>query len=57
VNAYTFTTTESVIRTNFYAPKYHTPAGAEDPFAQIDMSTAIPATNQDGTINYRSDGW
>jgi hypothetical protein len=39
-----------------YAPKYNT-NGVGDPFAQIDLSTQIPATNQDGTINYRTDGY
>jgi ribonuclease Z len=39
-----------------YAPKYNT-NGVGDPFAQIDLSTQIPATNANGTINYRSDGY
>jgi ribonuclease Z len=40
-----------------YAPKYNDGHGNGDPFAQIDLSTQIPATNKDGTINYRSDGY
>ncbi len=38
-------------------PKYHDAEGKGDPFAQIDLSTEIPATNPDGTINYRIDGY
>jgi len=59
VNEYTFSTIPTVTYPSgsLYAPKYHTSSGAEDPFAQIDQSTAIPATNQDGTVNYRPDGW
>ena len=33
-----------------YAPKYNTNA-VGDPFAQIDLSTQITATNKDSTIN------
>ena len=39
-----------------YAPKYNT-NGVGDPFAQIDLSTQIPATNLNGTVNYRTDGY
>ena len=57
VNEFTFSTPSTVVYTNLYAPKYHTATGAEDPFAQLDMSTSIPATNSNGTVNYRTDGW
>jgi ribonuclease Z len=40
-----------------YPPKYHDASGVGDPFAQIDLSTQISSTNQDGTINYRDDGY
>ncbi len=56
VNEFAFSTPASVLYQNLYAPKYHTPSGAEDPFAQLDLSTWIAPTNSDGTFNYRSDG-
>jgi len=37
-------------------PKYHTIKGAGDPYAQIDLSTEIPAC-EDGKCNYRDDGY
>ncbi len=37
-------------------PKYHDGTSG-DPFAQIDLSTQIQATNENGTVNYRSDGY
>jgi ribonuclease Z len=40
-----------------YAPKYNDGQGHGDPFAQIDRSTQIPATNLNGTVNYRPDGY
>jgi ribonuclease Z len=57
VNEFTFSAPASVLYTNLYAPKYHTTSGAEDPLAQLDLSTWIQPTNSDGTINYRTDGW
>jgi len=33
------------------------PVRTSDPFAQIDQSTVIPATNQNGSVNYREDGY
>lgn len=39
-----------------YAPKYNT-NGVGDPFAQIDLSTQISWTNENGTVNYREDGY
>ena len=39
-----------------YAPKYNT-NGVGDPFAQIDLSTQIPAPIQMARSNYRSDGY
>lgn len=38
-------------------PKYRDENGNWDPFAQIDLSTEIPAVNDDGTVNYREDGF
>ncbi len=39
-------------------PKYHTPEGNMDPYAQIDLSTEIPAYNNDTqTWNYAPDGY
>lgn len=35
----------------------HDAEGNGEPFAQIDLSTEIPATNEDGTINDREDGY
>jgi ribonuclease Z len=40
-----------------YPPKYNDGNGNGDPFAQIDLTTQIPATNQDGSVNYSSDGY
>ena len=37
-------------------PKYNT-NNLSDPYAQIDLSTFIANTNQDGTIRYRADGY
>ena len=41
----------------FYPPKYSDANGVGNPFAQIDPSASIPATNQDGTINYNPNGY
>ena len=38
-------------------PKYHDAQGKSDPYAQIDISSQIPATNANGTVNYRIDGF
>lgn len=38
-------------------PKYHDASGAGDPYAQIDTTDTIPPTNDDGTVNYREDGY
>ncbi len=40
-----------------YAPKYDDGSGRGDPYAQIDLTTQIPATNGDGSVNYRLDGF
>jgi ribonuclease Z len=40
-----------------YAPKYNDGKGNGNPYAQIDLSTQIPATNSNGTVNYRTDGY
>jgi ribonuclease Z len=39
-----------------YAPKYNT-NGVGDPFAQIDLSTSISRTNEDGTVNWNENGY
>ena len=39
------------------APKYNDGHGNGNPFAQIDLSTQIPATNEYGDVNYRTDGY
>ncbi len=39
-----------------YLPKYNDGTNG-NPFAQIDLSTQIPATNQNGTINYNPNGY
>lgn len=45
----------------FATPKYHydgaTGGIAGNPYAQIDQSTELPATDADGRTNYRSDGY
>lgn len=38
-------------------PKYSTADGKPDPFAQIDRTTEIPATDAQGNCNYRDDGY
>lgn len=38
-------------------PKYHDVQGKSDPYAQIDISSQIPARNPDNSINYREDGF
>jgi len=40
-----------------YPPKYHDASGAGDPYAQIDTTDTIPPVNDDGTVNYREDGY
>ncbi|HOC00510.1 MAG TPA: hypothetical protein PKM43_17400 [Verrucomicrobiota bacterium] len=35
---------------------YDDGSGKGDPYAQIDRSTEIPPTNDDGSVNYRADG-
>ena len=57
VNEFTFATLPTVNYASLYAPKYHNTSGGEAPTAQLDLSTFIPATNTDGTVNYRPDGW
>jgi len=59
VNDFAFSTPTSVdySTVQMYAPKYHTTTGEWDPYIQLDQSALIPATNYDGTINYRGDGY
>jgi len=38
-------------------PKYNDGHGHGDPFAQIDLSSQIPATNTNGSVNYSIDGY
>ncbi len=38
-------------------PKYNDGEGHGNPFAQIDLSSQIQATNTDGSVNYRTDGY
>ncbi|MCX6924674.1 MAG: MBL fold metallo-hydrolase [Verrucomicrobia bacterium] len=38
-------------------PKYHTPNGDGDPYAQINVSTAYSQTNQDGSVNWNANGY
>lgn len=40
-----------------YAPKYSDTNGIGDPFAQIDLSTSISRTNENGTANWNEDGY
>ncbi len=40
-----------------YAPKYSDTNGVGNPFAQLDLSTQISWTNENGTVNYREDGY
>ncbi|MEI7633226.1 MAG: MBL fold metallo-hydrolase [bacterium] len=42
---------------NLILDEHGNPIPVGDPFAQIDMTNVIPATNADGTVNYRSDGY
>lgn len=56
VSDYAFNPPVQLPTNGFYAPKYNT-NGVGDPFAQIDLSTQIANTNQDGTIRYREDGY
>ena len=39
------------------APKYNDGNGNGDPYAQIDQSTSLSRTNENGTVNWRSDGY
>jgi ribonuclease Z len=57
VSDYAFNPPVQLLTNGFYAPKYDNGSGNGDPFAQIDPSTEIPATNYDGTVNYRTDGY
>ncbi len=51
----------SGLPTDMNPPKYYTTNSKGeiigDPYAQIDPSTEIPATNEDGTVNYCDDGY
>lgn len=38
-------------------PKYHTADGTMDPYAQIDLSTEVPAYDSDGNMNYDPNGY
>lgn len=37
-------------------PKYNDGTNG-NPYAQIDLTTQVPATNADGSVNYRIDGF
>jgi len=60
VTDFGFTPNAILPSTKAYPPKYHDTSGAGDPFAQIDLSTAIPACDCSTTpdkCNYRGDGY
>lgn len=58
VSDYTFSPTGTPLHTDSNVPKYHTADGNSDAFAQIDTSTAVPATDPiTGAVNYREDGY
>ena len=38
-------------------PKYNDGKGNGDPYAQIDLSTSLSRTNNDGTVNWSADGY
>ena len=56
VSAYCFTPPVQM-PSGLCVPKYNDGNGSADPFAQIDLTTQIPATNSDGSVNYRLDGY
>jgi ribonuclease Z len=43
--------------TGMLPPKYNDGNGNGNPYAQIDPTAQIPATNEDGSVNYRIDGY
>jgi ribonuclease Z len=57
VSDYAFNPPVQMPKEGFYPPKYDDGSGKGDPYAQIDRSTEIPATNEDGSVNYRADGY
>ena len=57
VSDYSFNPPVQLPKTGFYPPKYDDGRGKGDPYAQIDRSTEIPPTNDDGSVNYRADGY
>jgi ribonuclease Z len=56
VSDYCFNPPVQLPTNGMYAPKYST-NGVGNPYAQLDLSTQIPATSTNGTVNYRSDGY
>ncbi len=58
VNDYGFSPPAQGIHLDSNVPKYHTPTGSWDAYAQIDTSAAIPAVDPDThVLNYRVDGY
>jgi ribonuclease Z len=57
VSAYAWNPPTQLPTNGMYAPKYSDTNGVGDPFAQIDLSTQISWTNENGTVNYRKDGY
>lgn len=57
VSDYSFNPPVQLSTNALLTPKYNDGKGNGDPFAQIDLSTEVPATNKNGTINYRTDGY
>jgi ribonuclease Z len=57
VSDYSFNPPVQLPTNGMYVPKYNDGHGKGDPYAQLDLSTQIPPTNSNGTVNYRTDGY
>ena len=57
VSDYSFNPPVQLPKEGLYPPKYDDGSGKGDPYAQIDRSTEIPPTNEDGSVNSRPDGY
>jgi ribonuclease Z len=48
----------ATIHSDVNVPKYHNADGSSNPYAQIDASQAVPATDPaTGKVNYKEDGY
>jgi|GEM_PF-153491 len=57
VSDFAFNPPVQISTNGFYAPKYHNTDGSGDAYGQIDRSSEIRNTNDDGSVNFSVDGY